>query len=383
MDAADRELLERHRPLLRYDNQAAYRALAAAAATDWPGNALRRGDGRALAVRGGEPPLGLATLSDYPSAAAPEETDRLDFGQDQLGAARAFQADAAYAERVYGHVVHGERTWLQYWLFYYYNPHALLGFARHEGDWEMVQVGLGPDREPEALTFAQHTFGQAIAWDEAERHPPPDGPHPVVYVAPLSNASYPEGGTFPYVGGIDHPRGDGDEVLPRIEEFGPWVNWPGRWGTSRGLLGGRLGGASPASPAHQGRHRWSDPDAFHARWMRPSVGRSLRALLAALALGPRPPAPVFDVALEADAARVHYRLPGGPIGRGRLIYVTVHDPATPESAIGRAGRRALLSEGTIVVRLRAPSDPVLVRATCFSPRHARSEVAEREVGRIG
>ena len=117
--------------------------------------------------------------------------------------------------------------------------------------------------------------------------------------------------------------------------------------------------------------------------MRPSIGRSLRALLAALALGPRPPAPVFDVALEADAARVHYRLPGGPIGRGRLIYVTVHDPATPESAIGRAGRRALLSEGTIVVRLRAPSDPVLVRATCFSPRHTRSEVAEREVGRIG
>jgi hypothetical protein len=384
MDAADRELLERHRPLLRYDSQAAYRALAAGAATDWPGNALRRGDGRALAIRGGAPALELATLSDYPGAEEPDAGDRLDFGEDQLAAAQAFQADPAYVDVAYGRVVRGgQRTWLQYWLFYYYNPHALLGFARHEGDWEMVQVGLGADGEPEWLTMAQHAFGQALAWDEAERHPGPDGPHPVVYVAPLSNASYPEGGTFPYLGGFDHPRGDGDEVLLQVEEFGPWVEWPGRWGNSRGVLGGRLGGASPEGPALQGRHRWSDPDAFHAQWRRPSLGRSLRALLAVLAAGPRPPAPVVDAALEGDSAVVRYRLPGGPIGRGRLLYVTVHDPATPESAIGRAGRRALLGQGTIEVRLRVRCDRALVRATCFSPRHMRSEVAEREVGRIG
>ena len=384
MEAADRELLERHVPLLRYDSQAAYRALAASAATDWIGNRLRGDDGRTVAVRGGEPDLELGTLSGYPEGAAPQRGDRLDFRPDHLTATQAFQADPAYVDRAYGRVVRGgELTWLQYWFFYYYNPHALLGFARHEGDWEMVQVGLGSDQEPRAVTFAQHTFGQGLDWDETERHPGPDGAHPVVYVAPLSNASYPEGGTFPYLGGVDHPRGDGDEVLPAVDEFGPWVDWPGRWGNSAGVLGGRLGGASPESPGRQGRQRWSDPDAFHAYWRRASAGRSLRALLAVLALGPRPPAPDFNAALEGDVTVVRYRLPGGPIGRGRLIYVTVHDADAPERALGRAGRRGLLAEGTLHVHLRAPSDRALVRATCFSPRHTRSEVAERLVIRTG
>ena len=381
MDAADRELLERHRPLLRYDSQAAYRAVAAAAATDWPGNALRRRDGRALAVRGGDPGLELATLTSYPNGALPEPGDNLDLTSDQLAAAQHFQSDQAYAERAYARVVRGgARTWLQYWLFYYYNPHALLGFARHEGDWELIQVGLGADDEPEAVTYAQHTFGQAVDWDEVERHPGPAGAHPVVYVAPLSNASYPEGGTFPYLGGIDHPTGDGDEVLPAVEELSAWAAWPGRWGNSRGVLGGRLGGASPQSPANQGGGRWSDPDGFHAACARPSLGRSLRALLAVLALGPRPPAPEFDAVLEGAEAIVRYRLPGGPIGRGRLLYVTVHDASPEERALGRAGRRAVLGRGTLRIPLRGPCERAVVRATCFSPRHARSEVAEKVVG---
>jgi hypothetical protein len=381
---ADRELLERHVPLLRYDSQAAYRALAASVATDWPGNRLLAGGGRVVAVRSGEPALELATLGRYPDGAPAQPGDRLDFRPDHLTAAQAFQANPAYVDRAYGRVVQGgELTWLQYWFFYYYNPHALLGFSRHEGDWELVQVGLGADSEPRAVTFAQHTFGQGLDWDEAERHPGPDGTHPVVYVAPLSNASYPEGGTFPYLGGIDHPRGDGDEVLPTVEEFGPWADWPGRWGNSAGVLCGRLGGSSPAGPARQARGPWSDPDAFHSRWRGPSAGRSLRAILAVLALGPRPPAPELDAEIRDGLAIVRYRLPGGPIGRGRLIYVTVHDAGTPERALGRAGRRGLLAEGTLHVRLRAPCARAIVRATCFSPRHARSEVAERVVGRPG
>ena len=380
MDAADRELLERHVPLLRYDRQAAYRALGAAAATDWPGNALRRRDGQALAVRGGNPDLSLASLADYPGGLEPLPSDTLDLAGDYLAAAQRYQDDPAYVHRAYGRLVAGsERTWLQYWFFYYYNPHALLGFSRHEGDWELVQVGLGPDGDPRAVSYAQHTFGQSLEWDEIERHPGPDGPHPVVYVAPLSNASYPEAGTFPYLGGVDHPRGDGDEVLPAVEDFGPWAAWPGRWGNSRGVLGGRLGGASPPGPPHQGRHRWSDPERFYRDWARPSLGRSLRALLAALAAGPRPPAPVIHAELAPTRAVVRYRLPGGPIGRGRLLYVTVHDAADPERAIGRAGRRAVLGRGTLAISLRGPCDRALVRATCFSPRHARSEVAEQVV----
>jgi hypothetical protein len=380
MELHDRELLERHAPLLRYDRQAAYRALAAAAATDWPGNALRRRDGRPLAVRGGDPDLSLATLTAYPAGTEPLPSDVLDLAGDHLTAAQRFQDDSAYVDWAYGRVVAGgDRTWLQYWLFYYYNPHALLGFSRHEGDWELVQVGLGAGGEPEAVSYAQHTFGQSFRWDEIERHPGPDGPHPVVYVAPLSNASYPEAGTFPYLGGVDHPRGDGDEVVPRVEEFGLWARWPGRWGNSRGVLGGRLGGASPPGPPHQAGHRWSDPESFHRRWAEPSPGRSFRALLAALAAGPRPPAPVFEAVLDAGRAVIRYRLPGGPIGRGRLLYVTVHDAADPERTIGRAGRRAVLSRGTLEIPLRGRCERALVRATCFSPRHLRSEVAEQVV----
>jgi len=180
VEAADRELLERHVPLLRYDSQAAYRALTASAATDWIGNRLRGNDGRTVAVRGGDPELELSTLSGYPDGAAAQRGDRLDFRPDHLTATQAFQADAAYLDWAYGRVVRGGvLTWLQYWFFYYYNPHALLGLARHEGDWEMVQVGLGSDLEPRAVTFAQHTFGQGLDWDETERHPGPDGGHPV------------------------------------------------------------------------------------------------------------------------------------------------------------------------------------------------------------
>ena len=379
MDDESRELLERHLPLLRYDHQAAYRALAAGSITDWPGNVLRRGR-RVLAEAGGAPPLSLKTLSAYPAGDRPEDGDMLDERSDSLEAAAHFQDDPAYAERVYGRVVHGRRTWLQYWLFYYYNPHALLGIARHEGDWEMVQVGLGDDGEPEVATFAQHTFGQALAWDEALHEPAPDGPRPVVYVAPLSNASYPEPGTFPYVGGIDHPSHTGEPVTPVLEEFGDWATWPGVWGGSRGVLGGRLGGRSPQSPSRQ-RLRWEDPDGFHARHAGPSAGRSLRALLTEIAQGPRPRPPRIEAAAEPDRVVVEYELPGGPLGRGRLIYVTVHDAASPERTLGRAGRQALLASGTIVVRLTAPAaGPMLVRASAFSQRQTRSDPVEVRVG---
>ena len=379
MDAYERGLLERHLPLLRYDDQAAYRALAAGAITDWRGNALRRG-GRVLAEAGGHPPLSLATLSAYPAGEAPEAGDMIDERDDSLEAAAHFQDDPGYADRVYGRVVHGRRTWLQYWFFYYYNPHALLGIARHEGDWEMVQVGLGDDDEPEVATFAQHTFGQALIWDDVLQDPPPDGPRPVVFVAPLSNASYPEPGTFPYLGGIDHPSGAGEPVNPVLEEFGDWANWPGLWGSSRGVLGGRLGGRSPESPGRQ-RLRWEDPDSFHARHAGPSAGRSMRALLTEIAQGPRPRPPRIRARIEGDRAVVEYELPGGPLGRGRLIYVTVHDASSPERTLGRAGRQALLANGTIAVQLKAPSaGPVLVRASAFSQRQTRSDPVEIRLG---
>ena len=82
--AADRDLLERHRPVLRYDSAERLRATSI------------RDDGTDVA---------------------------------------------------YGRIARGSdgRRWLQYWLYYTDNPQdrGIVRTGRHEGDWELVQVGLG------------------------------------------------------------------------------------------------------------------------------------------------------------------------------------------------------------------------------------------------
>lgn len=53
------------------------------------------------------------------------------------------------------------QLWLQYWLWYIYNDyHLAFNAGLHEGDWEMVQVGMDGD-EPKVAVYAQH--------DQAER----------------------------------------------------------------------------------------------------------------------------------------------------------------------------------------------------------------------
>ena len=72
---------------------------------------------------------------------------------------------AGYGDRVYGRAVtSGGKTWLQYWLFSYYNPQNVLGFGVHEGDWEFIQVGLDADGAPDVATYAQHDGGERCAW---------------------------------------------------------------------------------------------------------------------------------------------------------------------------------------------------------------------------
>ncbi len=48
---------------------------------------------------------------------------------------------------VYAHVARDEmgRVTLQHWALYFYND----WFNKHEGDWEMVQVMLGADDQPD------------------------------------------------------------------------------------------------------------------------------------------------------------------------------------------------------------------------------------------
>jgi hypothetical protein len=146
----------------------------------------------------------------------------------------------------------GGLTWVQYWLWYLYNPKKFVITGEHEGDWEFVQVGYAGDT-PICMTTSQHRSGGARMWWEVERH----DERPVVYVAKGSHANYfaAKEEEFPT---DDEANGEGEE-LAAIEwrEFGPWATWGGRWGNSRGP------GESPQSPGSQG-NRWSAPHLYHS-----------------------------------------------------------------------------------------------------------------------
>ena len=239
-------LLERHRPLLRFDRQYDYRAAAVEGVIENAGNLLRTRYGEVIARAAGEPELTLDLLRGYPDGLSPDERDCLCLAPDHLGDAIRMEGESRYAARMYGRAVEdGGRTWLQYWFWLYYNPKNLFGFGKHEGDWEMVQLGLDEDGEVDVATYAQHDTGEARRREEIEWVEREGGPHAVVYVAPLSHASYFEAGTHPYPVGIDHPYGDGPEGLLPVVPFGDWAEWPGRWGNSERVIARRIGNGPP------------------------------------------------------------------------------------------------------------------------------------------
>lgn len=212
----DAALLRRHAPVLHYDARDRDRATSVAAL--------------AADLRGGDTPLRATT--------------------------------PAMPDVVHGRVIRSgpprdRRRWLQYWLLYANNPQdrGIVRTGRHEGDWETVQVALDRSGRPVEATYAQHK------WAEACPYRGPD-----VFVANGSHASYPRRGTNdrPWPDPNDEARGDGRVVRPRVEPFGAWARWPGRWGTTEaGLIPGEA--PSPRGPAFQAQGPWGDPAAFHAR----------------------------------------------------------------------------------------------------------------------
>jgi Vacuolar protein sorting-associated protein 62 len=145
----------------------------------------------------------------------------------------------------------GGLTWVQYWLWYLYNPKRFVVTGEHEGDWEFVQVGYAGET-PICMTASQHKAGGARMWWELEHR---EG-RPVVYVAHGSHANYFEPVKM-QTAFDDEADGRGlelDSVTWR--RFGPWASWSGRWGNSSGA------GDSPESPGCQGA-RWQAPHAYH------------------------------------------------------------------------------------------------------------------------
>jgi hypothetical protein len=374
----DQALLDRFRPRLRYDRQYDYLTTAAETMVENPGNLLRRRDGDVVARVGGEPALSLDLLhAGYPSALTPDATDCLCQGPDRPGDWRRMEGDQRFAERVYGRCVEdGGMVWLQYWLWLYYNPKNLFGFGKHEGDWEMVQVGLR-DGEPEVATYAQHDAGEARRFAdgriEVERAGG-DGVHPVVYVAPLSHASYFEAGTHAYLPGIDHPYGDGPRRMPPVVPLGPWAHWPGRWGNSDNVLLGKVGDGPPG-PAGQGL-KWTSPAAWHEKMAKRRPRVWLGRLVHLIGAATFPPTPEVAATRQDDCVHVDYRLPGTRAKRGRHLYLSVHDGerVLESRAVrnpGPEGRESLLVPGAPAV--------VTLMASAFNAVRQRSDVVVARV----
>jgi hypothetical protein len=165
-------------------------------------------------------------------------------------------------------VVYGRRAgpWLQYWLFFAYNPQdrRVVSTGRHEGDWEMVQFRLRGERPVQAV-YTQHSGGESCPYGWVRR----SGTRPVVYLARGSHSAY-------FVPGLrdrtwpdpnDEADGRGDRVRPRLirisEDDPGWMRYAGTWGGSHaGWIPGEMD--SPRGPAHQPQGRWSDPTAWAA-----------------------------------------------------------------------------------------------------------------------
>ncbi|HEV7769708.1 MAG TPA: GDSL-type esterase/lipase family protein [Solirubrobacterales bacterium] len=88
---------------------------------------------------------------------------------------------------------------LQYWYFYYYDEWRAPVFAgllnqQHEGDWEVVSIGLDAARRPLFVADSAHCAGSWRRWEKVEVSTALGRPylHPLVGVAEGSHANYPD-----------------------------------------------------------------------------------------------------------------------------------------------------------------------------------------------
>lgn len=258
---AFRKALYRHMPVMRFDDGSVpfvddgehFFPLRVTAITNNPGNRLQRSDGTLLVQRNADGSgLNIGYLRGDPPGVYPhinqdirdtDVIDERDHGSNDIATYRAdaqrFQTDPHYRDRIYGHIVlHYERgylagAWLQYWFFYYYNDFPTIDAGDHEGDWEMIQIFVDVDVKPQVAVYAQHDGHTYCRWPEV----PKERSRPVVYVARGSHASYFHDGHH----GQDQFV-DGDLVRPmrliRVGQNRPqWLNWPGFWGASGGVVG--------------------------------------------------------------------------------------------------------------------------------------------------
>jgi hypothetical protein len=370
-DPALTALLERHRPLLQYDSLESCRADAVETictlAVGGRCNSLHRADGTPIAsVVPGEDVARLelgflgARYGDGRPARADDYLDECG-GSHAADAALARQGEG-FADVVYGRALRDGpgRLWLQYWLFFYYADRGLLGLERHEGDWQMVQLRLGGEGEPEEATFARRGEAERLRWDELVRAADGRDRMAVVYPARGSHAPRPRAGSFAAPVVADHNDGLGPRTRPRLVPIGDdgpgWAAWPGRWGSTRRRE--YFEADSPRGP--RWHPQWRDPATLHAEarpWEAPEED----------AAPAPPPRPRVEARREDGLAIVSYEFPAPGGGEGepaRLVASPFESGPDPGGGISLAveeGRR-----GSFALQLPAERDWAGVRVGASS-----------------
>jgi Vacuolar protein sorting-associated protein 62 len=370
--------LERLRPFVQYDSLESYRADSVATIANLAAgkrcNTLHRADGRLIAAaapRGEEAQLDLDFLGGQAYANG-EQVLRGDF-LDESGAsyaadARMMRAREGCADVVYGHARHdgSGRLWLQYWFFFYYNDKGFLDIGLHEGDWEMVQLRLGEDGRPDAVTYGQHAGGERAEWTEVERQQTDAGAAPVVYCARGSHAARFRPGTYEAPIVPDHNDGLGPRVRPRLVAIGDdgpgWVLWPGRWGSTR-----RREAFEADSPRGPREHAgWWDPAGFHEE-ARPV--REVPHWEMAPASTPPPPAPSLTARRDGVRVVVEYRFPEPAAGGATPARIVAAPYGGKGSGVPRTRSVTVKGrEGSFVLQPAAGERPEGVRASAASER---------------
>jgi hypothetical protein len=273
--ATDEELLQQYMPKLCYDSLEAFFADHPLQMLVNPGNTLRR------EPKGGREGEVLATAPnitlDWPRYAGGKDgakTDRVGIkGRDYRTQYLALRtAHPEFKNKLVARAVRDPDTtqlWLQYWFWYLYNDyHLAFNAGLHEGDWEMIQLGMEGDT-PDVAVYAQHDQAELRPWGQVRKT---DDGRPLVFSARGSHASYFEPGLYSTEAWYDVCDGKRSAaktelVILREADLPGWARWQGQWGDTEAPIK-RVFSPSPPGPIRQ-TAKWNTPgkwaDGAHER----------------------------------------------------------------------------------------------------------------------
>lgn len=190
------------------------------------------GSGSAIAYANpllSSPAFGIGFLNGpegepYPNSVTVSGSDRIDTRPSHGDDAAALQADPDVADRTYAQARYDDGIWwLQYWSYYYYDWGSFVGhIGEHEGDWEMIQIGLDQYGAPTYGTYAAHGGAYqtcdwpALDWTLGYYA----NVSPYVYVAKNKHASYVRPGSLIGPTSTDVADGEGHESRLRVSAMG-------------------------------------------------------------------------------------------------------------------------------------------------------------------